>query len=147
MASKIQTTTTILITTNKNQQLRLHHKLSLFLNHPLQKVFLKLKHLNEKKLTGVEKFKKVAYMIYLFTSCNTEERTAQNINIHNSNRTYKRIHYINNNNNNTTILIKKRIGNKNYKMQCPGLEFRLNLKLISWAGLKPKNVKNYYKLI
>ena len=59
MASKILTTTTILITTNKNQQLRLHHKLSLFLNHPLQKVFLKLKHLNEKKLTGVEKFKKV----------------------------------------------------------------------------------------
>ena len=40
----------------------------------------------------------------------------------------------------TTVLIKKRIGigNKNYEKQCPGLEFSLISKLISWAGLKPK---------
>ena len=37
-------------------------------------------------------------MIYLLTSCNTEERIAQNIYIHNSNRTYKRINYNNNDN-------------------------------------------------
>ena len=71
--------------------------------------------------------------IYLLTSCNTEERIAQNIYIHNSNRNYKKLTA-------TTILIKKRIGigYKNYGKQCPGLEFRSILKLISWAGLKPK---------
>ena len=41
--------------------------------------------------------------IYLLTSCNTEERIAQNIYIHNSNRNYKKL-------TTTTILIKKRIG-------------------------------------
>ena len=41
-------------------------------------------------------------MIYLLTSCNAEERIAQNIYIHNSNRKYKKL--------TTTILIKKRIG-------------------------------------
>ena len=34
--------------------------------------------------------------IYLLTSCNTEERIAQNIYIHNSNRNYKKINYKNN---------------------------------------------------
>ena len=38
--------------------------------------------------------------IYLLTSCNTEERIAQNIYIHNSNRNYKKL-------TTTTILIKK----------------------------------------
>ena len=73
--------------------------------------------------------------IYLLTSCNTEERIAQNIYIHNSNRNYKK-------STTTTILIKKRIGigYKNYGKQCPGLEFRLIPKLISWAGLKPKKI-------
>ena len=33
------------------------------------------------------------------------------------------------------------VGYKNYKKQCPGLEFRLIPKLISWAGLKPKKLK------
>ena len=76
--------------------------------------------------------------IYLLTSCNTEERIAQNIYIHNSNRNYKKL-------TSTTILIKKRIGIgfKNYKKQCPGLEFRLISKLISWAGSKPKKFKNF----
>ena len=48
--------------------------------------------------------------IYLLTSCNTEERIAQNIYIHNSNRNYKKL-------TTTTILIKKRIGMgyKNYE--------------------------------
>ena len=32
-------------------------------------------------------------MIYLLTSCNTEERIAQNIYIHNSNRNHKKINY------------------------------------------------------
>ena len=36
-------------------------------------------------------------MIYLLTSCNLEKRIAQNIYIHNSNRTLKRINYNNNN--------------------------------------------------
>ena len=74
-------------------------------------------------------------MIYLLTSCNTEERTAQNIYIHNSNRNYKKKNLTT-----ATILIKKRkgIGYKNYRKQCPGLEFRLIPKLISWAGSKPK---------
>ena len=73
-------------------------------------------------------------MIYLLTSCNTEERIAQNIYIHNSNENYKKL-------TTTTILMKKRIGigYKNYKKQCPGLEFCLIPKLISWAGLKLKN--------
>ena len=75
--------------------------------------------------------------IYLFTSCNTEERIAQNIYIHNSNKNYKK--------KSTTraILIKKRIGigYKNYEKQCPGLELRLIPKLISWAGSKSKNLK------
>ena len=31
--------------------------------------------------------------IYLLTSCNTEEKIAQNIYIHNSNRNYKKINY------------------------------------------------------
>ena len=52
----------------------------------------KLNHLNLRKVT-----------IYLLTSCNTEERIAQNIYIHNSNRNYKKL-------TTTTILIKKRIG-------------------------------------
>ena len=39
--------------------------------------------------------------IYLLTSCNTEERIAQNIYIHNSNRNYKKL-------TTTTILIKKK---------------------------------------
>ena len=75
-------------------------------------------------------------MIYLLTSCNTEERIAQNIYIRNSNRNYKKL--------TTTTLIKKQIGIgcKNYGKQCPGLEFRLIPKLISWAGLKPKT-KNF----
>ena len=36
--------------------------------------------------------------------------------------------------------MKKRIGigNKNYKKQYPGLEFRLIPKLINWAGLNQK---------
>ena len=38
--------------------------------------------------------------IYLLTSCNTEERIAQNIYIHNSNRNYKKL-------TTTAILIKK----------------------------------------
>ena len=41
--------------------------------------------------------------IYLLTSCNTEERIAPNIYIHNSNRNIKKLIT-------TTILIKKRIG-------------------------------------
>ena len=67
-------------------------------------------------------------MIYLLTSCNTEERIAQNIYIHNSNRNIKK-------STTRTILIKKQIGigYKNYEKQCPGLEFRL--KLESWALL------------
>ena len=62
--------------------------------------------------------------IYLLTSCNTEQRIAQNIYIHNSNRNYKKLTTI-------TILIKKRIGIdcKNYKKQCPGLDFRLMIAL------------------
>ena len=36
--------------------------------------------------------------IYLLTSCNTEDRIAQNIYIHNSNRNCKRINFYNNNN-------------------------------------------------
>ena len=65
-------------------------------------------------------------MLYLLTF-NTEERIAQNIYIHNSNRNYKE------NLSTTTILIKKQIGigYKKYRKQCPGLEFRLILKLIS----------------
>ena len=57
--------------------------------------------------------------IYLLTSCNTEEKIAQNIYIHNSNRNYKKLAT-------KTILIKNRIGKgyKNYGKQCPGLEFR-----------------------
>ena len=63
--------------------------------------------------------------IYLLTSCNTEERIAQNIYIHNSNRNYKKLIT-------ATILIKKRIGigYENYGKQCPGLEFRLISKLV-----------------
>ena len=47
------------------------------------------------------------------------------------------------------MLIKKRIGigYKNYGKQCPGLEFRLIPKVISWAGLKSKNLKNSSRLI
>ena len=47
--------------------------------------------------------------IYLLTSCNTEERIAQNIYFHNSNRNYIKL-------TTTTILIKNRIGigYKNY---------------------------------
>ena len=76
-------------------------------------------------------------MIYLLTSCNTEERIAQNIYIHNSNRNIKK------KSTTRTILIKKRIGigYKNYEKQCPGFEFRLIPKLISWAGSKSKNLK------
>ena len=46
-------------------------------------------HINLRKVT-----------IYLLTSCNTEERIAQNIYIHNSNRIYKKL-------TTTTKLIKK----------------------------------------
>ena len=35
-------------------------------------------------------------MIYLLNSCNTEERIAQNIYIHNSNKNYKKFNYNNN---------------------------------------------------
>ena len=70
--------------------------------------------------------------IYLLTSCNTEERIAQNIYIHDSNRNYKKkkkkINYNNNNNINQERI---GIGYKNYKKQCPGLEFRL----IQWIQL------------
>ena len=78
-------------------------------------------------------------MIYLLTSCNTEERIAQNIYIHNSNRSIKK-----KKSTTRTILIKKRIGigYKNYEKQCPGLEFRLIPKLISWAGSKTQKFKN-----
>ena len=72
------------------------------------------------------------YKCFLNTISNTEERIVQNIYIHNSNRNYKKL-------TTTTILIKKRIGigyYKNYKKQCPGLEFHLIPKLISWAGLR-----------
>ena len=74
--------------------------------------------------------------ICLLSSCNTEKRIAQNIYIQNSNKNYTKL-------TTTTILIKKRIGigYKNYRKQCPGLEFRLIPKLISWAGLKPKKFK------
>ena len=85
-------------------------------------------------------------MICLLTSCNTEKRIAQNIYIHNWNRNYKKLITTTA----TTVIIKKRIGigYKNYKKQwCPGLEFRLILKLISWAGLKPKNSQNSCRLI
>ena len=73
-------------------------------------------------------------MIYLLTSCNTEEQIALNIYIHNSNGDYIK------ESTTTTILSKKRIGIgcKNYEKQCPGLEFRLISKL-GWAGLKPKS--------
>ena len=79
-------------------------------------------------ITGLRKV-----TIYLLISCNTEERIAQNIYIHNSNKNYKKL-------TTTTVSIKKRIGigYKNYKKQCPELEFRLIPKLISWAGSKPK---------
>ena len=72
--------------------------------------------------------------IYLLTSCNAEEKIAQNIYINNSNSNYKKLTTT------TTILIKNRIGigYKNYGKQCPRLEFRLIPKLIGWAGLKPK---------
>ena len=78
-------------------------------------------------------------MIYLLTSCNTKKRIAQNIYIHNSNRNIKK----KKKSTTKTILIKKRIGigYKNYEKQCPGLEFRLIPKLISWAGSKSKNFK------
>ena len=50
--------------------------------------------------------------IHLLTSCDTEERIAQNIYIHNSNRNYKRINY----NNNSNISIKlDRHSYKNFK--------------------------------
>ena len=71
---------------------------------------------------------------YLLTSSNIQERIVQNIYIIISQiEIIKELA--------TTILIKKRIGKgyKNYKKQCPRLEFRLIPKLISWAGLKPKN--------
>ena len=73
--------------------------------------------------------------IYLLTSCNTKERIAQNIYIHNSNRNYKKL-------TTTTILIKNRIGigYKNYGKQCPGLEFRLIPK-IPMPGLKSATYK------
>ena len=72
-------------------------------------------------ITKSENLRKVT--IYLLTSCNTEERIAQNIFIHNSNRNYK-INYSNSINQETDG-----IGYKNYKNQCPGLEFRLIPKL------------------
>ena len=81
-------------------------------------------------------------MIYLLTSCNTKKRIAQNIYIHNSNRNIKKKKK-KKKSTTKTILIKKRIGigYKNYEKQCPGLEFRLIPKLISWAGSKSKNFK------
>ena len=36
------------------------------------------------------------------------------------------------------------MGYKNYKKQCPELEFRLIPKLISWAGSKPKPTKIFF---
>ena len=61
-------------------------------------------------------------MIYLLTSCNTEEKIAQNIYIHNSNRNYKKL-------TTTTILIKKRIGigYKNYESNSQDSSIFLNL--------------------
>ena len=77
-------------------------------------------------------------MIYLLTSCNTEERIAQNIYIHKSNKNYKKL-------TTTTILTNKRIGigYKNYRKQCPLLKLRLIPKLINWAGSKPKKFKKF----
>ena len=56
--------------------------------------------------------------IYLLTSCNTEERIAQNIYIHNSNRNYKKL-------TTTTQLIKKQIGigYKNYESNAQDSSF------------------------
>ena len=51
----------------------------------------------------ISEFKKSYDLQYLLTSCNTEERIAQNIYIHNSNRNIKK-------STTRTILIKKRIG-------------------------------------
>ena len=75
-------------------------------------------------------------MTYVLNSCKTEERIVQNIYIHNSNRNCERINY-----NNNIYQETDRQGYKNYKKQWPKLEFRLIPKLISWAGLKPKNFK------
>ena len=71
-------------------------------------------------------------MIYLLIYCNIEKRMAQNIYIRIQIEIIKEL-------TTTTTLITKRIGigYKNYKKQCPELEFRLIPKLISWAGLKP----------
>ena len=49
---------------------------------------------NKNFLTTIFYLRKVK--IYLLTSCNTEERIAQNIYVHNSNRNYKKINYNNN---------------------------------------------------
>ena len=93
-------------------------------------------------------------MIYLLTSCNTEERKAQNIYIHNSNRNIKKKKK--KKSTTRTILIKKRIGigYKNYEKQCPGLEFRkLNSKAhqLGWLKIKKfkktKRLKNSSRLI
>ena len=57
--------------------------------------------------------------IYLLTSCNTEERIAQNIYIHNSNRIYKKL-------TTTTKLIKKKrigISYKNYESNAQDSSF------------------------
>ena len=60
-------------------------------------------------------------MIYLLTSCNTEERIAQNIYIHNSNRNIKK-------STTRTILIKKRIG-IGYKTRVLGIAFHSSYNL------------------
>ena len=76
-------------------------------------------------------------MIYLLTSCNTEERIAQNIYIHNSNRNIKK-------STTRTILIKKRIGigYKNYEKSMPRTRVSLNSKAHQLGWLKIKKFKN-----
>ena len=71
-------------------------------------------------------------MIYLLTSCNTEERIAQNINIHNSNRNIKK-------STTRTILIKKRIGigYKNYEKQF------FNLLVFKFFDFEPAQLMSF----
>ena len=76
-------------------------------------------------------------MIYLL-----QYRRENNAEYLHSNRNYKRTNY-----NNNINLEMDWIGYKNYKKQCPGLEFHLIPNLISWVGLKPKKFLNYYRLI
>ena len=72
----------------------------------------------------INKFNKS--MIYLLTSSNTEERIAQNIYIHNnSNRNCKRIKPSMYNYKDNNINLEMDRLWKNYKKQCPGLDFFL----------------------